>query len=379
MKILWHSNSPLVGSGYGNQTFIFTNLLKKAGWEVVVSAYYGLQGNKIEYDGITILPRGSEAWGNDILEAHYDQHKPDVLFALMDSWVLKDNIMKLPLALWMPVDHEPLPPYVTDRALKIPFPIAMSKIGEKLLREKGVDPFYIPHGVDRSQFKPSDRAKARKMFRIKDDQFFVVMNAANRGYPSRKSFEGVLKAWSIFLTKHPDSVLYMHTLAQPSGQLDLLSMCEFYNVAHNVKFPNVYDYVQGNFSWAFLRNLYNAADVFLAPSMGEGFGIPVIEAHACGTPTIVTDFTAQRELGSAYRIPVDPLDDLVYTLQDAEQARPKPSEILKALEWAYANKGNLDLRQQALEASVPYDSVFVFEKHMLPALEFISQMSPKRE
>jgi glycosyltransferase involved in cell wall biosynthesis len=44
---------------------------------------------------------------------------------------------------------------------------------------------------------------------------------------------------------------------------------------------------------------YSAMDVLLAPSHGEGFCVPLIEAQACGTPVIATDFSAQPELVGA--------------------------------------------------------------------------------
>lgn len=42
--------------------------------------------------------------------------------------------------------------------------------------------------------------------------------------------------------------------------------------------------------------LYRAADVFVYPSLAEGFGLPVAEAMACGTPVVASDIEALREV-----------------------------------------------------------------------------------
>lgn len=44
------------------------------------------------------------------------------------------------------------------------------------------------------------------------------------------------------------------------------------------------------------RSLYVHADVFAYPSLAEGFGLPVLEAMACGTPTVTTTGSAQEEV-----------------------------------------------------------------------------------
>jgi glycosyltransferase involved in cell wall biosynthesis len=53
-------------------------------------------------------------------------------------------------------------------------------------------------------------------------------------------------------------------------------------------------------SQARLQSAYAGADVFLFPSLGEGFGIPVIEAAAQGVPCVVTDGSALSELRDFY-------------------------------------------------------------------------------
>lgn len=54
--------------------------------------------------------------------------------------------------------------------------------------------------------------------------------------------------------------------------------------------------------------LYNAADVFAYPSIFEGFGIPPLEAMACGTPVVTSNTSSLPEVVGDAGIMVDPLD-----------------------------------------------------------------------
>ena len=79
--------------------------------------------------------------------------------------------------------------------------------------------------------------------------------------------------------------------------------------------------------------MYNAADVYLGATMSEGFGIPIVEAQACGTPVVVTDFSAMPELVRwGYAIP--PLD-MFWTPQNSWQAWPDWAGIRDALQSLY--------------------------------------------
>jgi glycosyltransferase involved in cell wall biosynthesis len=53
---------------------------------------------------------------------------------------------------------------------------------------------------------------------------------------------------------------------------------------------------------------YNAADIFVYPSKYEGFGLPVLEALACGCPTITSDVSSMPEVGGDAAIYVSPND-----------------------------------------------------------------------
>ena len=57
-----------------------------------------------------------------------------------------------------------------------------------------------------------------------------------------------------------------------------------------------------------LRRLYTHAACFVLPSLGEGFGIPVLEAMACGTPVVTSDTPALREVAADAALFTDPYD-----------------------------------------------------------------------
>ena len=61
-------------------------------------------------------------------------------------------------------------------------------------------------------------------------------------------------------------------------------------------FPDRYSLLMGMYPPGYLALLYNAADVLIACSKTEGFGVPLIEAQACGCPVVTTDFASMPEL-----------------------------------------------------------------------------------
>jgi len=87
-----------------------------------------------------------------------------------------------------------------------------------------------------------------------------------------------------------------------------------------------------------LRALYSLARVFLFPSLYEGFGLPSIEAMACGTPVVTSDRGAMEEVNSPAALCVDPespreiaraCERLVY---DDETYRTRRSRCLRHAE-----------------------------------------------
>ncbi len=379
MKILWWGNAPWNPSGYGEQAALFLPRIEALGHEVACVANFGLQGTMSQWRGITILPANGTSDHEGML-AWFDKMEPDLVISLLDTWTLKPRMWDyVPLAAWAPVDHYPLPPEV-HATLREPNvkPIAMSCFGEAQMRKRKLDPLYIPHGVDTEVFKPRPEAKAlmRESMGVPEDAFLIGMVGANRSpaqFP-RKSQPQAFLAFAEFLKTHPDAWLYAYT--KPVGDLNLdallLTIADSFGeeILKRVKFPP-----DNLWYWGFGREqmaeMYSAFDVFLNPSMGEGFGVPIIEAQACGVPVITSNHSSMPEITKAgWLVEGDPWWD---EAQHSFGLVPHVSSIVEALERAYEWRDDAELRKQAVEFASTYDVDRVTEKFWVPALKALGK------
>jgi glycosyltransferase involved in cell wall biosynthesis len=381
VRISWLSNAPFAATGYGNQTRLFTPRLQSLGHNVAISAFYGIEGGVLHWGTIPMYPRAQHPYGVDVMGAHAMHFQADLLISLIDAWVIEPDLIPAGLrwAAWYPVDSEPLPPPVRDKVARAYARIVYSKFGERMTRDAGLDCYYVPHGVDCSVFAPGDRAAARERLRWPGDKFIVGMVAANKGNPSRKAFCQNIAAFAALHRQHPDTMLYLHTVAgTENAGVNLPEFVESLGLSwgfahrcdHNavdVLFCDQYQNLLG-FPDAYMADVYNALDVHLLVSMGEGFGIPILEAQACGCPVIVGDWTSMPELCfSGWK--VDKSDAEAYwTPLAAYQYIPHVAPITERLLAAYRMAGNLDYRKRARDGALAYDADKVTAKYWQPVL-----------
>jgi len=208
----------------------------------------------------------------------------------------------------------------------------------------------------------------------------VGMVAANKGNPSRKAFAENLQAFKVLHDKNDDAVLYLHT--ELHGRFGGVNIPELlYNLGidrQRVVFADQYRIMHWPFSLAQMAHLYSAMDVMLAASCGEGFGIPTVEAQACGVPVIVSDFSASPELcGVGWKV----RGTKFYTPLGSWQFHPDPEDITSALLHAYSisDEQRAEMSRQARAFAMQYDAELVFKNQMLPALAEARERFSNRE
>jgi glycosyltransferase involved in cell wall biosynthesis len=157
----------------------------------------------------------------------------------------------------------------------------------------------IPNGVSQD-FSPLHDAEAfsalKQRIGLTDDQFILFVGGAD----PRKNHRIVLEAASLLATQLAGCALVLAgspTHAFGSYERTAAS----YGLTTRVLCP-------GRLSRYDLQLLYSRTALFIFPSLYEGFGMPVLEAMACGAPVITSKTTALGEVAGDAAMLVDPRD-----------------------------------------------------------------------
>lgn len=160
--------------------------------------------------------------------------------------------------------------------------------------EEDIHTVYL--GVDHSRFKPKNREECRDKFGMLTDEVYLLSVSSGEHWKNTR-----------ILRDLPYKVL---DVGYGRGQF-------------------------GDLEDERLIDLYCACDAFLAPSKAEGFGLPVVEAMACGIPVIASDCTSFPEIIEKSGKLVNPDDPAswIYAIEEVLSSRRKWAK--KALEQSY--------------------------------------------
>lgn len=387
MHILLATDNPLYPSAYGTQAALLSPLIQQFGHQVTIFSHMN-RGLPITVNGVRVVGSIDVGGYNPavLMRMHADRLKADVVITLKDPYVYDPNEMKRLSVPWIaicPVDTEPLSDankHVLSHASAV---VAVSRNGAKSLAAAEFEPVYIPHAFDTKVFDIQPREEARMRLGVPEDVFVGLFVGDNRTLPSRKNIENIIAAWAVFLARHPSSIMILHTFMAPDrGGIDVEALLSEYRIPKSSFFiSDQYQLVFG-FPPGYMATLYNAADVLVLPSTGEGFGLPIVEAQLCGTPVITTDWTAMRELtyfGTKIRTSSDvtmpcPTGQLELSPIGGWRFRANIASIVGALEAAYANRPTGLHREVGRKSVLPYGVDRVMRKYWKPSLDYFERL-----
>jgi glycosyltransferase involved in cell wall biosynthesis len=238
-----------------------------------------------------------------------ESFRPDIVVTIGDHWdFYYMQALKSAMAFsfkWVAcltierdeIEREWLPMLRYADAVVVP-----SEFGRKVLSGVGIESFVAPYGAEPVFRRAADvrRSELRKQRGCADKIRFITV-AQNTG---RKNLPALIQAVEQLAHRDPNHVMqfYLHSNfgrcdPQEAFLYDLKSIIDKLNVRDWFVFPE--DERAGSIFKApddsSLVDEYNAADVFVLPSNFEGYGLPVVEAMACGLPVIANGTSTMPE------------------------------------------------------------------------------------
>jgi len=323
----------------------------------------GYKGPEIRKPGLTIYPcnlHGGDVYGSGLAQTLIERLRPRLVLLLNDLWVLHNyrNLGRLTerptVVAYVPLDGRLVDPSWIEPLGFIDCWVAYTEFARGELA-RGLERLeggakrrveVIPHGVDRAVFRPlgpQDGEARRGVARRRAfpglasaDRAFVVLNA-NRPQP-RKRIDLTIRGFAEFARGKPPHVqLCLHhavmgaeerepilSLAASEGILDRLIMSPEHTGLDD--------------SDAALNELYNACDLGLNTSMGEGWGLVSFEHAATGAAQVVPSHSACGELWKDAALLVDPTNRYVPRFSPLEMAEVDAASVASALQRLYENE-----------------------------------------
>jgi len=204
----------------------------------------------------------------------------------------------------------------------------------------------IPLGIDPNYLNPQIKGN-------KDPRFYTFLSVFEWG--ERKAPEILLKAFSDEFSKDEPVRLVCKTNNFDPG-VSVKDQIERLGLSTNGgKIVIAENRILKNYE---LGVLYKSADCFVLPARGEGWGMPILEAMACGLPVIATNWSAQQDFMSAKNsFPLEvkqmiPANAKCPYYKGFNWAEPSYEHLRYLLRWVYENQEKAkDIGREAAQAA----------------------------
>lgn len=197
------------------------------------------------------------------------------------------------------------------------------------------DKIYVTHLASEDIYKPLNKDLCKKNIKYLysiDGDFILYIG----GFSPRKNIIGLLEAFhKVIKTNNPNLKLIIGGNKGSSYEIYKNKALDL-GIENNVVFP-------GFIPLEHLPWFYNACDFFVYPSLYEGFGLPPLEAMACGSPVIASNLTSIPEVLGDSALLIDPRSE---------------DDLYNAMNSLLINK---DLKQDLILKGLKRNSIFNWE------------------
>lgn len=354
-KLLWISDNPKFA--YVGQSRVTREICDRIApnYDLHIAGFYEPErrdGKRTELEidrewpyPIHVVERNNE----DTVRAVIEKVQADVILISHDCWLFPEasnwKFDKTKIIGYFTIDGNPVSRNWKPLLYNMDRVVVPTHYAKNVLQERfhDLDVNVVPYGVDHKTFsRPVDK----ELYKKSVSEALASTEGQRAGYDFSKKFvclfyghnhfkkniACIYEAWEKFSEGKEDInlVLLVHSRAVKTGPITRIADYDITEYMHN----DTCIVINGVFNDTIVSSLQKASDCLLFPSIGEGFGLPVLEALACGTTPMVTRFSGVTDFANddnSFMLPWIPMVGDWNTIR----AFVDPIELQKRLEMAY--------------------------------------------
>ena len=378
-KLAIFSEAPFIKSSSGILGNYFSQGFLSMGIPAIVIANYGVEpGGYLRFGQTNVLPvvrTDDDKKGLGTALQHFAKFQLDIFFYIDKDFIAGSNIAtKIPNT-WVlaRLDSTQYPQEAIDALKKYKVVIAPTKFAEKELNKYGIKNEYIPIGVNTKIFQQTPKIESRKYFMVPKDHFCIGLVGDNKDKEPSNGWDSMFEAIQILFKICPqarsNTTVLVHTNRKDKDGIDLEKLTKGFGIDANCVCQDSHLMLIGVPEGAMSR-MYSSMDVLLHLSRRCGSGMTILEAGACGVPSIVTDYGVQKERVNdgkcGWLIPV------VHTVPNEDKTLsgiPDARKAGEALAEAYLDKKKRnDFSKKAKAYALNFSWEVILEQKWLPFL-----------
>jgi len=332
---LWISDYNLP-TGLGKVSYHLVQGLGERGIEVRVGTPY-MSGPPFLFDGVLLYP--IPRLDRTLLSYAVRDFHPDVVVCYLTHWsyrwagdVLKEEGVRF---VWYATcEFESVPPSFIQPLIGSNLIMTTSNFAKRVMGQFIPEDYLevVPHGVDEVYHPMNPRPR----FEPYMDKFVYGMVGRN---VTRKDFGCLINSFGRLDSEvRENSILYLHTGVREIGGekpgWDISWFVIRNNLVGKVVTPDFNSMWIGS-SEEKMSEVYNCLDVYVQATFGESFGLPVLEAMACGLPVIASENSSLPEIVGDAGLLVPCWEEEIYTQEGFGIRKTKERELADAMEKLY--------------------------------------------